>query len=502
MSPLPRLLTISGGMLATLSALPAASALADPATTCSGTVTLPRLYAPLFDATSPGQGTSPLRVRVALPREACTRNDATLQRLLKRAGITEITTTAPTQESAHLSATQWTRASATPSWPPTPSDRPTTPEASAPSSLGTPAWASPRPLPDPPPWAITRSRLDAPPWADTPSRLDTTPWASTRSRLDTPPWASTRSRPHPPSWASTRSLPPTPPWAITRSRLDTPPWGSTRSRPAVPPWAAAPWHSTVEWPIALWRRRDGSSDTWRTLPGDRPDTHDGPLSHDRALPPERHPRRPDVTHPDVTHPDVTHPDVTRPDITRPDITRPVPHDSTPRATPPKPSRPKSSTPKPSTPKPSTPRKPAPRPAKPSTTKADLAVTTALRELGTPFSWGGGSPSGATKGIGRGASTIGFDCSGLTLYAWSKAGVKLGHYTGTQFRQGRRIPLDDLRKGDLVFFGGGTGDPTHVGLYLGNGVMIHAPKTGDVVKKTQFLNSTYYRPIYRGAVRPG
>jgi cell wall-associated NlpC family hydrolase len=137
-----------------------------------------------------------------------------------------------------------------------------------------------------------------------------------------------------------------------------------------------------------------------------------------------------------------------------------------------------------------------------TTKGAVAAAAALERLGTPFSWGGGSPAGPTRGIGRGASTTGFDCSGLTLYAWSKAGVKLGHYTGTQFRQGRRVPTRELRKGDLVFFGGGTGNPTHVGLYLGDGVMIHAPKTGDVVRRTSFLDSPYYRPIYRGAVRPG
>ncbi|MFI7444441.1 C40 family peptidase [Nonomuraea indica] len=137
-----------------------------------------------------------------------------------------------------------------------------------------------------------------------------------------------------------------------------------------------------------------------------------------------------------------------------------------------------------------------------TSQGDLAAAAALARLGTPFSWGGGSPSGPTRGIGRGASTTGFDCSGLTLYAWSRAGVKLGHYTGTQFRQGRRIPLSELRRGDLVFFGGGAGDPTHVGLYLGDGVMVHAPKTGDVVRRTSFLTSAYYRPLYRGAVRPG
>ncbi|MDR8409907.1 NlpC/P60 family protein [Nonomuraea sp. 3-1Str] len=135
-------------------------------------------------------------------------------------------------------------------------------------------------------------------------------------------------------------------------------------------------------------------------------------------------------------------------------------------------------------------------------RGDLAVAAALNQLGTPFSWGGGSSSGPTRGVGRGAGTTGFDCSGLTLYAWSKAGVKLGHYTGSQFRQGRSVSLADLRRGDLVFFGGGAGDPTHVGLYLGEGIMIHAPRTGDVVRRTSFLQSSHYRPLYRGAVRPG
>jgi len=135
-------------------------------------------------------------------------------------------------------------------------------------------------------------------------------------------------------------------------------------------------------------------------------------------------------------------------------------------------------------------------------RGQVAVAAALARIGTPFSWGGGSPAGPTRGIGRGARTIGFDCSGLTLYAWARAGVRLGHYTGTQFRQGRRVARGDLRPGDLVFFGGGRGDPTHVGLYLRDGVMIHAPKTGDVVRTTDFARSAYYRARYRGAVRPG
>ncbi|RVX44818.1 cell wall-associated NlpC family hydrolase [Nonomuraea polychroma] len=137
-----------------------------------------------------------------------------------------------------------------------------------------------------------------------------------------------------------------------------------------------------------------------------------------------------------------------------------------------------------------------------TTKGQIAASAALDQLGVSFSWGGGSAKGPTLGIGRGAHTRGFDCSGLTLYAWAQAGVTLSHYTGAQFRQGRRIAPGSRRVGDLLFFGGGTGDPTHVALYLGRGIMIHAPKTGDVVKKTNFLRSPYYRATFRGTVRPG
>lgn len=127
------------------------------------------------------------------------------------------------------------------------------------------------------------------------------------------------------------------------------------------------------------------------------------------------------------------------------------------------------------------------------TPGAIAAKAALRRLGTPYIWGGGSPSGPTRG--------GFDCSGLALYAWSKAGVTLPHYTGTQFERGRRIPFPRLRRGDLVFFGGGTTDPTHVGIYLSKGTMIHAPRSGDVVRTTPFATSPYYRLRYRGATRP-
>ncbi|PRX65343.1 cell wall-associated NlpC family hydrolase [Nonomuraea fuscirosea] len=135
------------------------------------------------------------------------------------------------------------------------------------------------------------------------------------------------------------------------------------------------------------------------------------------------------------------------------------------------------------------------------TRGQIAAAAALTQLGVSFSWGGGSAKGPTLGIGRGATTRGFDCSGLTLYAWSRAGIQLSHHTSAQFRQGRRIPLSARRTGDLLFFGGNPGAPTHVALFLTGTLMIHAPKTGDVVRRANF-NTPYFRTTYRGTVRPG
>ncbi|MEV0312397.1 C40 family peptidase [Nonomuraea fuscirosea] len=135
------------------------------------------------------------------------------------------------------------------------------------------------------------------------------------------------------------------------------------------------------------------------------------------------------------------------------------------------------------------------------TRGQIAAAAALTQLGVSFSWGGGSAKGPTLGIGRGATTRGFDCSGLTLYAWSRAGIRLSHHTAAQFRQGRRIPLSARRTGDLLFFGGNPGAPTHVALFLTGTLMIHAPKTGDVVRRANF-NTPYFRTTYRGTVRPG
>ncbi|GAA3442992.1 C40 family peptidase [Planomonospora venezuelensis] len=120
------------------------------------------------------------------------------------------------------------------------------------------------------------------------------------------------------------------------------------------------------------------------------------------------------------------------------------------------------------------------------TRGDRAADWALGQLGKPYVWAADGPAS-------------FDCSGLTMRAWERAGVRLDHWTGTQWTSGPRIPLDRLSRGDLLFFGRITenpGDIHHVGMYIGRGLMIHAPQTGDVVR---------IAPIWRsdlvGATRP-
>ncbi|MGK5556709.1 C40 family peptidase [Actinomadura kijaniata] len=129
------------------------------------------------------------------------------------------------------------------------------------------------------------------------------------------------------------------------------------------------------------------------------------------------------------------------------------------------------------------------------------VAWALCWRGTPYSWGGGNYSGPTYGIccspgGHDARrTLGFDCSGLTLYAVyqaSRGRIALGHYTGNQVSdpRGRPVPVNQLQAGDLLFFGS---MPTHhVAIYYGDGKMVEAPQTGDVVKISPLRNVTYAR----------
>ncbi len=97
-------------------------------------------------------------------------------------------------------------------------------------------------------------------------------------------------------------------------------------------------------------------------------------------------------------------------------------------------------------------------------RAQVAVDYAKAQLGKPYVWAAAGPSS-------------FDCSGLTMAAWARAGVSLAHYTYTQIQQTTAISRSQLKPGDLVFFYGGE----HVGLYIGNNQVVHAPQPGEVVK---------------------
>jgi peptidoglycan DL-endopeptidase CwlO len=130
--------------------------------------------------------------------------------------------------------------------------------------------------------------------------------------------------------------------------------------------------------------------------------------------------------------------------------------------------------------------PAPTPVSGSGGAA-TAVAWAYREIGKPYVWGAAGPNS-------------FDCSGLAMYVWAKAGVYLEHFTGDQWHEGVHVSRSQLEPGDLVFFAYNTSDPAtihHVGIYIGGGEMIDAPFTGAFVRKDPAFRSDYI-----GAVRPG
>ena len=110
---------------------------------------------------------------------------------------------------------------------------------------------------------------------------------------------------------------------------------------------------------------------------------------------------------------------------------------------------------------------------------EYVIKRAQSQIGVPYSWGGGTAAGPSYGIDEGSGTLGFDCSGLVLYAFAGAGIKLPHYSGSQYQLGRQIPSSQMRRGDVIFYG--PGGSQHVALYLGNNQMIEAPYTGATVR---------------------
>jgi peptidoglycan DL-endopeptidase CwlO len=123
---------------------------------------------------------------------------------------------------------------------------------------------------------------------------------------------------------------------------------------------------------------------------------------------------------------------------------------------------------------------APTNLPPPTGAAATAVRAAEAQLNKPYQYAAAGPDR-------------FDCSGLTMFAWAKAGVSMAHFAATQYSEFPHVPITQLAPGDLVFYG----SPIHhVGMYVGNGTMIEAPHTGAFVRY-----SSIYRSDFAGASRP-
>ncbi len=102
---------------------------------------------------------------------------------------------------------------------------------------------------------------------------------------------------------------------------------------------------------------------------------------------------------------------------------------------------------------------------------EYVIRRAGSQMGVPYSWGGGSLTGPSEGVDNDAGKIGFDCSGLTRFAFAGVGVQIPKYSGDQYGAGRAIPHSQARRGDLIFYG--PGGSQHVAIYLGNGKMLEA-----------------------------
>jgi cell wall-associated NlpC family hydrolase len=111
----------------------------------------------------------------------------------------------------------------------------------------------------------------------------------------------------------------------------------------------------------------------------------------------------------------------------------------------------------------------------------------LSQIGVEYAWGGGDENGPTKGIRDGGvadsygdfNKVGFDCSGLMIYAFAGIGISLPHYTGYQYTAGEQVPSEEMQRGDMIFYGPNASQ--HVALYLGDNEMLEAPQSGSTVR---------------------
>jgi cell wall-associated NlpC family hydrolase len=131
---------------------------------------------------------------------------------------------------------------------------------------------------------------------------------------------------------------------------------------------------------------------------------------------------------------------------------------------------------------------------PGRVRGPQAIEYAIRrggaQMGVPYSWGGGKPNGPSTGVDSGAGTVGFDCSGLTQYSFAGVGVLIPKYSGDQYDTGRKVPIGQAKRGDLLFWG--PGGSQHVAIYLGGGQMLEA--SGSAGKVT-------VSPVRRSGLQP-
>lgn len=120
----------------------------------------------------------------------------------------------------------------------------------------------------------------------------------------------------------------------------------------------------------------------------------------------------------------------------------------------------------------------------SSSKGQAVVELAKQYLGTPYVYGGSSPSG-------------FDCSGFVYYIYKQMGVTLNRTSYDQMNNGSYVDKSQLQPGDIVGFRSSNGSIGHVGIYVGNGMMIHSPQTGDVVKYESIATGNYANRFSQG-----
>lgn len=124
---------------------------------------------------------------------------------------------------------------------------------------------------------------------------------------------------------------------------------------------------------------------------------------------------------------------------------------------------------------------------PASEQIERVIDRGMSQLGVTYAWGGGDANGPTQGVTDGGvadahgdyAKTGFDCSGLMVYSFAAVGVDLPKFSGYQYTAGTQVPVGDAQRGDMLFWG--VGGASHVALYLGDGTMLEAPQSGDVVK---------------------